>query len=42
MVEEHKRCRHMSVMFSAPKNPQANAAAARLHRDARYRNASDE
>ena len=34
-------CRQVSVMFSPPKTPQLNAAAARPYRDARYTNESD-
>jgi hypothetical protein len=35
-------CRHMSVMFSPPKNPQLATAAARLERDVRFARESDD
>jgi hypothetical protein len=35
-------CREVSVMFSPPKTPQLNAAAARPYRDVRYASSSDE
>jgi hypothetical protein len=35
-------CREVSVMFSPPKTPQLNAAAARPYRDLRYASKLDE
>jgi hypothetical protein len=35
-------CRQVAVMFSPPKTPQLNAAAARPYRDVRYAHGSDE